>query len=237
MTSFDIAKFQASIDASCNYTGRGLDFLTKTTWVARDDFDVLYDNACYAPVICEVVGRVSSNRMFIEPHGDFSPPGKLEDASLRFSLVEPHVQYPHLREDFQVSFDSLKTLVNTLCDDAISDSFLSEHRGKPQLTFAQPIFTKTTIDPGEFLPRDAARLPIRSALRSYLMPLAGKYQYNHIRVFSSLEPTRTTPIWIYKRMFHRSLVQVNFNLHYCPERVQRQRLGGQDLGTGFQGIG
>lgn len=147
MTSFDIAKFQASIDAAPFYTGRGLDFLTNTTWVPRDNYDVLYDNTCYAPIICYVVGRVSSNRMFIEPHGDFCPPGKLEDTSLRFSLVEPQVQYPCLREDFQVSFDSLKTLVNTLCDDAVSDSFLSEHHGRPELTFAQPIFTKTVRRP------------------------------------------------------------------------------------------
>lgn len=66
------------------------------------------------------------------------------------------------------------------------------------------------------LPRDAACLPVPGALLSYLKPLAGKYQYNYIRVFSSLETTQSTPIWIYKHTFQNSLVQVNFGLHYCP---------------------
>jgi hypothetical protein len=147
------SRYYSSIKCEPFYTGRGVSFLSLTSWYSRNGgfYDELYDEQCYTPVACKIVGTVSSNGLYIEPHGDFNPPGELKDALLRFTLEKPHVEYAQYREDFDIGVDTLKTLINSLCDNPKTSNLIEESDGRRALTFSHPVFSKKVGFPFCFL--------------------------------------------------------------------------------------
>ena len=61
---------------------------------------------------CAIVGKVSTNRAFLEPHGNYNPnfeKTSLETSKVQFLLVAPTSQ-PDFETDFATSLDRIETI-------------------------------------------------------------------------------------------------------------------------------
>ena len=94
---------------------------------------------------CAVVGTVSPNRLYLEPHGNFNPnfeKTSLETSKLQFQLVPPS-RHPEFEDDFNRGVKVLEILQKIACKDGPEpEHFVVTDGGKKALKFSSPLFEK-----------------------------------------------------------------------------------------------
>jgi hypothetical protein len=94
---------------------------------------------------CAVVGTVSPNRLFLEPHGNYNPnfeKSSLETSKAQFQLVAPTV-HPKFEGDFNHGIKNMETIQNMACKDGPgAEHFIIMDGGKKNLKFSWPLFEK-----------------------------------------------------------------------------------------------
>jgi hypothetical protein len=94
---------------------------------------------------CAVVGIVSANRLFLEPHGNFNPNFEktaLETSKAQFQLISPTV-YPEFESDFSRGIKNIETLQNqTIREGPEAEHFIVSDGVKKALKFSWPLFEK-----------------------------------------------------------------------------------------------
>lgn len=94
---------------------------------------------------CAVVGTVSPNRLYLEPHGNFNPnfeKTSLETSKLQFQLVPPS-RHPEFEDDFNRGVKVLESLQKIACKDGPEpEHFVVTDGGKKALKFSSPLFEK-----------------------------------------------------------------------------------------------
>jgi hypothetical protein len=94
---------------------------------------------------CAVVGTVSPNRLYLEPHGNYNP--NFEKTALETSKAQFQLVSPTLHPDFVVDFDRGIKNIETIQKMAFKEGPSAEHfvvtdNGKKALKFSCPLFEK-----------------------------------------------------------------------------------------------
>ena len=96
-------------------------------------------------VTCAVVGTVSPNRLYLEPHGNYNPNFEktaLETSKLQFQLIPPSL-HPDFEEDFNRGIKNIESLQKLACKDGPgAEHFVVTDGGKRGLKFSSPLFEK-----------------------------------------------------------------------------------------------
>jgi hypothetical protein len=94
---------------------------------------------------CAVVGTVSPNRLFLEPHGNYNPNFEktaLETSKAQFMLISPTL-YPEFEADFDQGIKSIESVQKMACKDGPgAEHFVISDSGKKGLKFSSPLFEK-----------------------------------------------------------------------------------------------
>lgn len=94
---------------------------------------------------CAVVGIVSPNRLFLEPHGNYNPNFEktaLETSKAQFMLVAPTL-HPEFEADFEQGIKSIESVQKMACKDGPgAEHFVISDNGKKGLKFSSPLFEK-----------------------------------------------------------------------------------------------
>lgn len=94
---------------------------------------------------CAIVGTVSLNRLFLEPHENFNPMfnnSTLETSKTQFQLIPP-VAHPELAEDFNLGITMIERLQKkTITDGPDAEHFVVSDGPTRALRFSWPLFEK-----------------------------------------------------------------------------------------------
>jgi hypothetical protein len=94
---------------------------------------------------CAIVGTISSNRLFLEPHGNFNPNFEkttLQTSKAQFQLVSPTL-HPEFEIDFKHSIKNLEALQRLASKEGPPpEHFIVTEGGKKALRFSWPLFEK-----------------------------------------------------------------------------------------------
>ena len=94
---------------------------------------------------CAVVGTVSSNRLFLEAHGNYNPNFEktaLETSKAQFQLLSPTI-YPELDADFNHGIKHIETLQKQVIKEGPdAEHFIVSDGLKKALKFSWPLFQK-----------------------------------------------------------------------------------------------
>jgi hypothetical protein len=96
-------------------------------------------------VTCAVVGTVSPNRLFLEPHGNYNPnydKTSLETSKVQFQLVSPALQ-SEFDADFKRGVKNLEAVQRKAYKDGpAAEHFIIVEAGRKALKFSWPLFEK-----------------------------------------------------------------------------------------------
>ena len=110
-------------------------------------------------VTCVVVGTVSPNRLYLEPHGNYNPNFEktaLETSKAQFQLIAP-TDHPEFEDDFNRGIKNLDTIQKMAVKEGPSpEHFIVMDGIKKALKFSWPLFGK--------------RVRVSSPSASYHMP-------------------------------------------------------------------
>ena len=94
---------------------------------------------------CAIVGTISSNRLFLEPHGNFNPNFEkttLQTSKAQFQLVSPTL-HPEFEIDFKHCIKNLEALQRLASKEGPPpEHFIVTEGGKKALKFSWPLFKK-----------------------------------------------------------------------------------------------
>ena len=94
---------------------------------------------------CAVVGKVSTNRAFLEPHGNYNPnfeKTSLESSKIQFQLIAP-TSHPEFEIDFGHAINRIVSIQKkTIKEGPPAEHFVVTDGIKPALKFSWPIFEK-----------------------------------------------------------------------------------------------
>ena len=94
---------------------------------------------------CAVIGTVSRNRLFLEPHGNYNPNFEktaLETSKAQFQIVSP-TDYPQLNADFDQGTEHIRSLQRSIIKEGPdAEHFVVMDGLKTALKFSWPLFEK-----------------------------------------------------------------------------------------------
>ncbi|KAF8798368.1 hypothetical protein BYT27DRAFT_7343617 [Phlegmacium glaucopus] len=100
-------------------------------------------------VTCAVVGTISSNRLFLEPHGNFNPNfnnGALENAKAQFMLVAPSAD-GIFHSDFKTGIERIERIQNKAVSEGPHPQYFIVTDGdQTGLKFSWPLFEKRDFE-------------------------------------------------------------------------------------------
>ena len=128
------------------------DFISHVAWVrSSNQSDLVLSSS--APndsdsssnrATCAVVGTVSPNRLYLEPHGNFNPNFEntaLETSKAQFQLIAP--SQPDFEADFNHGLKNIETVQRMACKEGPgAEHFVVSDGGKKALKFSWPLFEK-----------------------------------------------------------------------------------------------
>lgn len=111
---------------------------------ATDDLE----DAATTRATCAVVGTVSPNRLFLEPHGNYNP--SFEKTALETSKAQFQIISPALHAEFETDFNRGIKNIEILQKTAIKEGPAAEHfvvtdGTKKALKFSWPLFEKRAV--------------------------------------------------------------------------------------------
>ena len=94
---------------------------------------------------CAVVGTISANRLFLEPHGNYNPnydKTSLETSKVQFQLVSPAL-HPEFDADFKRGVKNLEAIQKMAYKEGpAAEHLIIVEAGRKALKFSWPLFEK-----------------------------------------------------------------------------------------------
>jgi hypothetical protein len=94
---------------------------------------------------CAVVGTISSDRLYLEPHGNYNPNferAALESSKLQFQIVAP-ASHPDLKNDFDIGINHIDQVeARAIMQGPKCEHFVVKNSYQKALRFSWPLFEK-----------------------------------------------------------------------------------------------
>jgi hypothetical protein len=94
---------------------------------------------------CAVVGTISSDRLYLEPHGNYNPNfdrAALESSKLQFQIVAP-ASHPEFKADFELGINHIDSVQNkAISQGPKGEHFVVKDSYQKALRFSSPLFEK-----------------------------------------------------------------------------------------------
>jgi len=128
-------------------------FLSQVVWTKSSNQNDLVNaatdsettDAPSSRATCAVVGCVSPNRLFLEPHGNYNPSFEntaLETSKAQFQLVSPTI-HPEFDIDFNHGIKNIENIQKRVCKEGPgAEHFVVSDGGLRALKFSWPLFEK-----------------------------------------------------------------------------------------------
>lgn len=156
-SDFSAPWMRTSLLNTATYVG-AQDFLSHVVWtktgIQNDLMNTASDIDGTPPdsdrATCAVVGTVSPNRLFLEPHGNYNPMfenSALESSKVQFQLITP-VVHPEFADDFVLGIEHIEKLQNkAITEGPSAEHFVVMDGQKKALKFSWPLFEKRVSFP------------------------------------------------------------------------------------------
>jgi hypothetical protein len=94
---------------------------------------------------CAVVGTISSDRLYLEAHGNYNPNfdrAALESSKLQFQIVAP-ASHPEFKTDFELGINHIDSIQNkAITHGPKGEHFVVKDGHQMALRFSSPLFEK-----------------------------------------------------------------------------------------------
>ncbi|KAF8816291.1 hypothetical protein BYT27DRAFT_7248382 [Phlegmacium glaucopus] len=195
-SNFSAPWMRATLINMCNYVASP-DFDLEVVWMKTGN----QNNLMNAPLdnkhtpsekaTCTVVSVISSDRLFIDAHGNFNPSfpnSTLETAKAQFQIVSPET-HPEFKTDFQTSLEHIKNLQRKAATDGPGpEHFIVWDTSKREkvIKFSWPLFEKRTIQYDSTDDEDWSNgYPIGDRFQTMFKNIIHKWQVDPMRVYDA----------------------------------------------------
>ncbi|KAF8802411.1 hypothetical protein BYT27DRAFT_7261183 [Phlegmacium glaucopus] len=153
-TNFSAPWMKANLKNTSTYVGSD-NFDSQLVWLKNNNQNKLmivpedHKEKPFMQVTWAVVGVVSFQRLFLEPHGNFNPifeKSALENSKAQFMLISPPIDN-EFYSDFQLAIEHIKNLQNKVVSTGPDPKyFLIEDGRQTGMRFSSPLFEKRDFE-------------------------------------------------------------------------------------------